>query len=245
MANELELYKSGEMLPALANDPRNVIEAIAANLGGAQINEANLTKIKVPSGGALFFSVPSLEGETPEKALIGTIVHHKNGRAYFSKSFDDTAADERFPDCYSEDGTTGTGSPGGDCATCPLNQFGSAIRKGEPTKGKACGERKTLYMIRGAQMMPDIVSLPTTSIRPCNDFMFKLAVSGIKYFSALISITLERTKSSGDIEYSEARFAFVRKLNPQEAENAGMWSALMAALSNDSMAARKALPPRQ
>lgn len=237
MSNELELYKT-TALPALVNDPRSIIEAIQTNMDGAPISESNLTKIKIPSGGATFFTVPTLDGENPEKALVGTVVFHRPGRVYYSTPFSDASDENRFPDCFSGNGLVGIGKPGGDCESCALSQFGSATRNGKPAQGKACGERKTLYMIRGDQMMPDVISLPPTSIGACNQFLFKLAASGVKYHDALISITLERERSSENIDYAEARFSFVRRLNEQEASHSAMWHGMMRALAEDTMKAR-------
>lgn len=239
MSNELEVYKSAP-LPALMNDPRAIIEAIQVNMDGAPVSESNLTKIKVPSGGSTFFTVPTLGGEEAEKALVGTVVFHRPGRVYYSTPFSDAGDDDRFPDCYSDTGTIGHGNPGGNCDACPMNQFGSASRNGKQTQGKACSERKTLYILRGEQMMPDVVSVPPSSLKALNQFLFKLSTSGIKYYEALISITLERVKSGDGIDYAEARFAFVRKLSEQEAQHSGMWQAMMRALAEDTAKSRLA-----
>lgn len=239
MSTAVEKYKT-DVLPALANNPRSVIEAIAENLNGGSISEANLTKIKVPSGGGTFFEIETLAGNTPEKELVGAVVYQRSGRAYFSKPFDQAGDEDRYPDCSSEDGIQGIGTPGGTCATCTMAQFGTAPgRNGQPGRGQACSQRQVLYMIRGEQMMPDIVSVPATSLKPATDFLFKLATSGIKYWSALIGISLAKEKNADGIDYGRMSFRFIRPLGEAEATHAKMWNDLMRTIANEAAEGRK------
>lgn len=237
--SNIEKYK-GEGLPALMNSPEAVIQAIAENLGGASISESQLTKIKVPTGGATFFEIPSLTGATPEKELVGTLVFHRPGRAYFDRPFDQAGDDDRFPKCSSEDGLIGIGDPGGNCQTCHLAKFGTDVKaNGQPGRGQACSERKTLYMIRGEQMIPDLVQVPATSIKPCIDFLFNLAKSGILYYKALIAIQLVRQQSADNIAYATLDFKYIRPLGETEVANATAWNAMMRKLAEDASANRR------
>lgn len=240
--SNIEKYKGGELLPALANDPKEIIEALRENLGGASISESNLTKIKVPSGAQTVFAIPSLEGEIYEKQLIGTVVFHASGRAYFATAYDDPNKEDLAPNCASDDGLIGIGHPGGSCAACPMAKFGSASSiKGPNAKGQACSERMKLYMLRGDQMIPDIVSVPPTSIKACRDFLFLLAKSGVRYYQALISITLKKAENASGVAYGELEFNFIRALKPEESPNALAWNGMMKAVAADGAESRKRL----
>lgn len=61
--------------------------------------------------------------------------------------------DNVTPLCSSVDGKTGYGAPGGVCATCALNQYGS-VEKG---KGKACKNMRNLYILRSGEHMPSFL----------------------------------------------------------------------------------------
>lgn len=240
--SNIEKYKGGEALPALVNDPKEIIEALRENLGGVSISESNLTKIKVPAGGQTVFAMPSLDGEQYEKQLIGTVVFHASGRAYFSTSFDDPNKEDKMPTCASDDGLIGIGHPGGTCQSCPMAKYGSASAlKGQKAKGQACSERMKLYMIRGTQMIPDIVSVPPTSLKPCRDFLFLLAKSGVRYHQALVSISLKKVENDSGVGYGEMEFNFIRSLKPEESPNALAWNAMMKAVSTDGAESRKRL----
>lgn len=238
--SNIEKYKGGQLLPALTNDPTAVLEAIAENIGSAGLSASNLTRIKVPSGGGTFFEIPSLDGVQAEKELIGTIVFHHSERRYYDRPFDEAAEDDRMPTCQSADGLLGIGKPGGSCQACALSKFGSSPGKnGQPGKGQACSERKTLYMIRGEQMIPDLVSIPPTSLAPCTDFLFSLAKSGIKFHQALVSISLKKEKNAAGVEYAEMEFRYLRKLSQEESPNALAWNGLMKTFAADAAESRK------
>jgi hypothetical protein len=240
MSNEIQKYKAGEVLPALANDPMAVIDAIQENMAGATISEANLTKLKVPSGGALFFEVPALEGPIPVKDLVGTIVYHRAGRAYFDTPFDQASDEERMPKCQSDDGLVGFGTPGGKCIECALSKYGSAPGKnGQQGRGQACGQRQVLYMMRGEQMIPDLVVVPPTSLKVMADFLFKLATSGVKYYNALISLSLVKEKNQDGIEFGRLEPRYVRALTAPEAAHAAQWNNLMKAVARDASESRR------
>ena len=92
-------------------------------------------RVKIPAGGTLQFEMPSDDPDNPdyEKNLVGVILHNHATCAYWpagSEYDDDTT-----PLCSSVDGKVGIGTPGGACAACVMNRFGSAP---DGSKGKAC-----------------------------------------------------------------------------------------------------------
>jgi hypothetical protein len=133
-------------------------ETLIENLGGAQLNRGDLDTVRIPSGGATNWSIPGIDGEESEKVLRGVIVYQTVARGYWETSFEDASGAP--PTCYSNDGKTGIGTPGGDCATCKFNQWGTDRRGG---KGKACRELRLLFLIAKEGFLPRAVALPRTS----------------------------------------------------------------------------------
>lgn len=181
-------------------------EAWDANITGGGIGVSDLDRIKMVGGGSTQWLVPSIKGEEPTPRIEGVIVFAKDRRAYW-KSKD---PNNEPPDCSSIDAQTGEGDPGGKCAECPLAKFGS------DGKGQACKQMRELFMLRGDAMLPQIVSLPPTSLDAARKFFVKLQSNRIPYFGALVQIELEKAVSTQNKPYAEAKFTHVRTLTPQE-----------------------------
>src|SRR4029450_12815372 len=88
-------------------------------LGGGVIELQDLDRIRMPTGGALTFEVPTPAGPESRPTITGVLVHVQQRRAYWAQAFDETGGGTP-PDCTSADGITGVGEPGGACARCPL-----------------------------------------------------------------------------------------------------------------------------
>ena len=116
------------------------------------------------------------------------------------------------PDCSSLDGSTGVGKPGGACADVPAGAVGLAAR----TAAQACKQVKQLFMLRGASMLPEVVSLPPTSLKAVRQFFLKLATQGIQYHHCILRIELEKAQNAQGKVYGKAVMKFVRKLSPDE-----------------------------
>ena len=141
------------MLPAAIPEGEFTQEELAEDMDGLQMS---FPRIKIPAGGALQFEIPSDDPESPdyEKTLVGVILSNFPNNAYWPEGseYDDTAT----PLCSSVDGKQGIGEPGGSCAACALNKFGSAAEG----NGKACKNMRVLYLLRSGEFMPLQVTLP-------------------------------------------------------------------------------------
>ncbi len=169
--------------PALTNGASQM-QVIMDNMGGEDILPSDLTTIKVPSGGAVTWEIPSVDGD-PEATgqLEGILVHVTSRRAYWA----DPNADGP-PDCNSPDCRTGVGAPGGDCSRCPNAEFGSSTNDdGSPGKGQACSKRKLLFLLRAGQLLPDVVSCPPTSLKVLHKWQLML---GAPYYSFVTRLGL-------------------------------------------------------
>lgn len=191
-------------------------EILDENLGGEKINPFDLDRIKVPAGGSISWEVPTLTG-TPdsEKILQGIVVHWKNTRSFWPKSY--TGASDP-PDCSSADGLTGVGNPGGTCSLCPFSQFGSAPPKdGKPSNAQACKAARLLFLMRPNQLLPTVVSVPPASIAPVKKLFMRLLSQNIPIHSCIMSFGLESTLNKGGIKFSKILPAMVAPLTKEEA----------------------------
>ena len=180
---------------ALANKPQEILDLIRDNLGGDAITDRNLDRVTLPLGGGLNWAVPTLTGEDSIKTIEGIIVHWTRPRAYWASSMEDGGNSP--PDCSSDDGDTGTGNPGGDCFTCPYSQWGTAERG----NGKACKEKRMLFILRPHDILPMVIQAPSTSIGNIKTYLLRLASAGIPYHEVVTGLSIERATSGGGISY--------------------------------------------
>lgn len=211
--------------PVLAQPPDEVRHLVQANLGDGGLRAFDLDRIKIPAGGGLSWTVPTLSGEESVAKLEGIIIHQRNPRAYWATRFEDSGGGSP-PDCSSEDGIRGSGNPGGSCERCPLAQWNSDPRGG---KGQACKAMKLLFFLRPGNLLPDVISLPPTSIQPIRKFLLRLTSQQLPFWSAVVRLELERAKSGNGIAYSKVKPSVVRKLDAAEAAAVGSFAASIRA----------------
>lgn len=174
-------------------------EELAEDMDGMQMR---FQRVKIPSGGALQFELPSDDPENPDyaKTLEGVILYHHPNNAYWPEGseFDDSTS----PLCSSTDGKLGIGEPGGVCYTCALNTYGSAAEGA----GKACKNMRVLYFLRSGDYMPLQVTLPPTSLKPFREFMNQSFMLRRRVsYSSVVQIGLKRMNNGKD-DYSVATF---------------------------------------
>jgi hypothetical protein len=206
-----ELVKAIDAPGALALSSQEIAEfqeAFAANVSSGSVSDLDLPRIKVMSGAPLWL-IPGLEREETTPRIEGVVVLSRDTRIYY-KSKD---AGNVPPDCSSTDNITGRGTPGGKCADCPLKEFGTAPAGGG---GRACKQVRQLFMLRGSSMLPEIVSLPPTSIDGAKKFFIRLAGQRIPHWGALIAIELEKAQNAAGKPYGKAKFHFIRSLSAEE-----------------------------
>lgn len=186
------------ILPAMVESSDFTADELAEDMEGLSMS---FTRVKIPSGGMLQFEIPSDDPDHPtySPTLVGVILHNHAHCAYWPEGSDD---DDNKPICSSVDGKQGIGTPGGTCATCALNSFGSASKG----NGKACKNMRVLYLLRSNDYMPIQINLPPTSIRPWKDFMQQAFVMRRRAtFGSVVQIGLKKD-SNGKDDYSVATF---------------------------------------
>lgn len=202
MSNELVKL---ENYAALQMNALELKEVLQENLGGEAISAFELDRVKVPSGGGTTWEVPTLEGVEDAKAIEGVVIYFKNQNAYWKEKYD---GQNNPPNCVSNDGMVGIGTPGGDCAVCPLNAFGSE------GKGKACKNMRPLFVLREGDVLPLVLTLPPTSLKDARKYFLRLASKGIPYYGVITEITLDKDKNENGITYSKAKLSLKGRLDP-------------------------------
>jgi hypothetical protein len=220
----------GETSFMILADAANAIEALRSNLEGEVLSPMDLDRVTVPAGGTTTWVIPTLDGEENAQEVVGVIVAVQNCRAYWASEFGGAGTP---PDCVSEDAVTGQGDPGGVCRVCPMAEFGSDSRG----KGQACKMIKRLFLLRPSSMLPLVVNLPPTSLRPATRYLLRLAGAGLKYQGAVTRITLAKTKNSDGIAYAVAEFALAGKLDPGQAQAMEEYTKSIGPLLRRSMTA--------
>lgn len=199
----VDVYQDFILPTALDSDFSS--EDLADDMDGLQMT---MQRVKIPGGGNLQFEIRSDDPDNPdyERKLVGVILYHHLANAYWPEGseYDDNVP----PFCQSFDGKQGYGEPGGVCAACAFNQFGSTANG----SGKACKNMRQIYLLRSGEYLPLQLSLPPTSLRPFNDFMNLAFVARRRpSYSAIVEIGLKRAESGG-YTYSVATFRKVRDL---------------------------------
>ena len=172
--------------------------------------EFSFDRIKIPAGGGTAFEIPSADGDEAElaKELTGVVCYNHPAYAMYRNKY---TGGNNPPDCGSFDGVTGIGTPGGKCARCPYNQFGS----GEG-QGKLCKNKRMLYILREGELFPLVLSLPAGSLKSFTNYVKAQLTRGRKLSKVVTKISLKRATNSSGIAYSQAIFTFGRLLSPDE-----------------------------
>lgn len=206
MSNELICLQPAQY-PAL--DPNNDrVKIIVANLAGEQLSVADFNRIKVPCSGATKWTIEAAAGSEMADVLEGVILHNTRRRAYW----ENPNPSQTPPDCSSADMTTGIGSPGGSCAACPFNQFGSAPNG----RGKACKEVRLFFLLRKGQVLPDVVSVSPGSLKNVRKYLTSLP---IPFWGVVTQLTLEKATNADGVIYARIVAKMVGVLDDASRQN--------------------------
>ena len=168
-------------------------EVMRENLAGEHITDRDLERVVLPAGGARQWEVPTIDASEYQDTIEGIIIHRTFPRAYWETNLDDSGS-KTPPDCSSPDGVKGFGNPGGDCHSCPFNQWGSAERG----NGKACKEKQMLFVLRTSDLLPMVVQVPSTSLQQVKNHFLRLASHNPphKFYHTITQLTLEKVEAN-------------------------------------------------
>jgi hypothetical protein len=202
----------------LRTPQEEIAELIEETLGGEALSPSDLDRVKVPTGGRVKWDVPTVDGDEETVATIeGVIIDDPQRRSYWATSFDEGNGSDP-PDCASRDGKIGvpneasdTPGPGGECASCPLNEFGTA-QKGE---GKACQESRLLFILQPDSLIPIVLKVPAASLANYRKYRVRLLRGGKSPQKVTTIIGLEKaTQTGGNIDYARVTFKVGTPLDP-------------------------------
>ena len=186
------------------DDIVNHFEVISENLGGERLTTRDLDRVTIPAGGATQWEVETAEGTEYTPELKAIIIHIARPRTYYKDRLEEVG--RTVPTCFSPDGETGYGDPGGDCFTCELAKFGSS----DDGRSTACKEYRNLFVLFPDSVLPTVVQVPVTSISSLRDYLKKL--SGFKgsgtsrtYRNVETTFRLEKI-TTGPMPYSRVVF---------------------------------------
>lgn len=198
-----ELVKVEEY--AIIKNEAQLREVIEQNIGNSGLSSFDLDRIKIPSGGGNTWTVPSIEGDTQEKEITGIIIHWKEMRRYWKTKIEEDGTQP--PSCYSDGGVHGFGEPGGVCSECPFSKF-------EKDSGQACQLRRTLFMMRSTDLIPILIDLPVTSVKPIKKYFLRLTTVGLSFWSVETTLTLKGAENKKKIKYSVVEAQMKQRVSP-------------------------------
>lgn len=221
-------------------EPTSIVEMLAENTGESNISEFDLDRVKVPAGGSTTWAVPSLEGEQEVKTIEGVIVFQRTVRSFWAQRMEESGGGSP-PDCSSQDGLYGVGTPklgdiehpdlsknpeirysvhgeeirsgrGFECKYCPLAAFGS----GANSRSQACKQSRLIFLIRAHSVLPLLIAAPPSSLRAVKQYMLRLSGAGVPFYGAVTGFTLAKAKNADNIQYSEIVPSMVQRLGPED-----------------------------
>lgn len=198
--------------------------SVVQTLADMGVDRFDLDKLVVPAGGATTFERETLEGTQSVREVECIVaLAQANQRAFYAASIEDGDGSSP-PDCSSEDGVNGFGinewdveglePEPHDCATCPMNAFESKDRGAG--RGKACSEKMSLYAFDAETMIPFVVQVPATSLKPMKKYALRLMGGKKKIGHVVTKLTLE--KKTSPMPHAVLNFAYAGALSGEAAK---------------------------
>lgn len=207
--------------------PAEIRELVRDNLGNQGIDPLrDLEHVKIPTGGMTVWMVPTLQGEEAVKELEGVIIHHQLARGYWPGDF----SGGQPPQCSSDNAETGVGDPGGNCLTCPFAEWGS---KGDGRKGQACKSIMRLFVVQPNSLLPMVIALPPTSIKPARKYLLTLLNNKLAANRVLTKFTLVKESAAiggGNIDYARVVLTYAGPLSDADADMMAQYKDTIAPL---------------
>jgi len=207
-------------LPAIP-DLKKLKEVFESNFEGIT---PSFEVIKIPTGGNLFWMVPTEEGEDSQKELVGVILDHYTVRAFWLGAY---SGGNSPPTCSSFDGRQGSlprnqDGEFGECGShlkdsdphkCKWAKFGTAVKPdGSPGRGQACKLKHRVYLLPlGKSYFPYLIPLSVMSATKkyegsISTYVVKLGGQLKKLCDVKTRVKLIGDTNSDGLDYSKAQF---------------------------------------
>ena len=165
----------------------DIVEIIEDNLDGEELSPFDLDWAVNPQGTMGNWQIPSADGDELTDVVEGIVIYHKTKRSKWEHEYGKGEKGAK-PICSSIDGKVGVGTPGGACRECPFNAFGT----GKDGNGKACDERKHLFMLRPGEVFPVAFNLSSTVIKPIRIYLRQISSKRGRYWHVITRMKLEK-----------------------------------------------------
>ena len=188
----------------------NFAQMLAEELDGLPLS---FDRIKIPAGGGIMWELPSDNPDDPDmaKEFKGVIVYHHPIHVHYKDKY---TGGNTPPDCSSTDGKVGIDAEGEiqECRDCAHSEFGS----GDDGVGKACKQKRRIYILRENEVFPLLLTLPTMSLGDYGKFVARLLSKGKKSSGVVTRFSLKKAQNAGGITYSQVVCTVERNLTPEE-----------------------------
>ena len=225
-STELALIDDGadspyELLRMSAGEVQALVgEALAP---GERLTARDLTRVGWPGAGATSWEIPDPTGEISTKEIVGVVLGVQATRAYWKDEYSGQSGEDAQPDCSSFDCIVGDGTPGGECAACPLNQFETAT-KGE---GKACKEYRVVFILQRGDILPTVLRVPPSSLDSFKSYRVGLMRKRLNISGVETSLKLDKSESASGIAYAKLNITMVGRLEPDAVARVQSFQALV------------------
>ncbi len=119
------------------------------------------------------------QGQPFNAVILATDPQVGVAKSWYAEAYNADTAE--LPDCFSADGLTpdqlSSKKQCRSCAECPKNAFGSGTdAAGNPSKGKACGDFKNLFVVEADKLdeQVSVLRVPATSLKNLSTYGRKL-----------------------------------------------------------------------
>ena len=223
------LTKLGDQFPVAASP-----ELVNNLADGEALTFADLSKVTVPTGGALSWTLETIDGETTTKTLTGLILDQALVRNLYERSFEESGGQDPAlcsslnskaghlnPEALAEGGElpariAAIGRPSGECDACPLARYGTKPKKdGQPGRGQMCRQTRLLLFLQPGNSMPLVVSVPPSGLKAAKQYLVGLQNVGLEYWQVVTELELKKDSNRDGIKFSRVQFKFAGTL-PQE-----------------------------
>ncbi len=219
MSNEISLFEQGSnvQLPAHLQKYTSHADAAAAMVTGFN----SLPKISL-KGKQFRYMKDDKEFVYPMGAPFNCVILAIDPPEGVAKSWYEEAYSSdnvELPDCFSADGkvpdSLAAKKQARSCAECPKNVFGSGTdAQGNPSKGKACGDFKNLFVVEADKLdeQVSVLRVPATSLKNLSAYGRQLAQNKVAPQLLITQLTFT------DSEFPQLEFKAVRYLTEVDAD---------------------------
>lgn len=221
-----EIAVQGTQWLALQPDS-DLREALQANIvAGETIDVSDLIRVPTPGGGGTTWTWQGISGEESDKEIVGILVcYQPRGVLWPSQEPGDSPPLLVTHDMIEAEmlgdnpGDIDLAElekyrlPSGrfDWAAIPWNQWGS----GKNGIGKRCKEQRLLFVLRQQDAWPMVVTAQPGSLKTIRPFIKRLTVP---HWRAVVSLSLQKVKSKGGIDYAQIVPRLVATLSKEEGD---------------------------